>query len=156
MEPAIGDPPAQVDRVVLPLGQDRVEGVFGDELLGQEPVVGLYLHVLVVLGDVDLPQVGPGPAVVPLQPGHAQQYIHFDIHPALVLLVGREPHHTAHAPRAVLPIIFLLFVEDGGLEFVQLVPQVLGDVGDLVEQRDRHALASVVDYDQGAGFLQLI
>lgn len=50
----------------------------------------------------------------------------------------------------------MLLLEDCGFELVQLVPEVIGDVGHLVEEGDGDALALVVDDDQGAGLLELV
>ncbi len=53
-------------------------------------------------------------------------------------------------------LVFVLFVQDCIFEFKQLMVQVLGDVFQALEDRDRHSLPFVVDYDQGFGALDLL
>lgn len=53
-------------------------------------IVGLYFHVLVVEGDVEVADVGSGLSGVVGEAHHAEKNVHFEIGAMFILLAGGE------------------------------------------------------------------
>jgi hypothetical protein len=157
VEAAIGDTTAQVYGEVGTRPQHRVQLVLGDELLvACTAVVGLDLEVFVIGRDVQQLHVRTRFADVPVQPRHAQKYVHFDVDFGFIVLEGCETHNIIDPVFDFVVSRFVLLLEDCVFEFMDLMPKVLSDILNTFEEGDGESFTPVMYNYQCFKFLYVL